>query len=318
MVQEFKPALNVFHSKELKIDPGEPRNFSPQGVKSFAVMLGSGKPEPTLFRYGPGGAIISNETPYIIDAGDGIWRAIAKAAISHDKLLADSFEPNKLKKLFITHLHSDHTAGLASFLLLPWIHGRKQSVDVFGPIGTKNLVNLLLEAYKSDINERVNGPEKKDDFGWRANVYEIMNDGPVYKDNNVEVVAFHHPHGGFKQNLGYLFKTIERSFIWAGDGIQCSSYKKIAQNVDILFSDISPPTREIGDTPWRDSEKEISRIFHMQPKNLGALATEARVKKIVLHHEQNYSNPYNPEVLVEAVKQYFQGDVVSARDADIY
>ena len=131
---------NVYFAKEIQHDPGPPRLFAPANSNTYAVMLGSGKPEPTPYRNGPSGAIVVNETPYLIDAGEGVWRGIAKAALAHGGLLIDSLAPYKLTRLFITHLHSDHTAGLASLLLLPWTCGRVRPLDIYGPIGTKHLV----------------------------------------------------------------------------------------------------------------------------------------------------------------------------------
>ena len=46
-------------------------------------------------------------------------------------------EVKKLDCLFITHLHSDHTLGLADLILTPWILGRKEPLQVYRPAGTK-------------------------------------------------------------------------------------------------------------------------------------------------------------------------------------
>ncbi|MCC6146251.1 MAG: MBL fold metallo-hydrolase [Anaerolineaceae bacterium] len=309
---------SVYRAREIWTDPGQPRIFAPAGINTFAVMLGSGKPEPTPHRYGPGGAVIANQTPYLIDAGDGIWRAVANAAIAHNEMMINALSPNNLTRLFITHLHSDHAAGLPSLILLPWIHGRTRPIEIYGPIGVKNLVESLLEADQADIEERVHGPEQKDDIGWRATAHEIAQPGLVYSDENMKIEAFHHPHGGFKQNFGYRFSNNERIIIWAGDGIESDSYLEAARDADILFSDASPVNNELVDTPWRGDQKNIAKIFHMQSRRLAEFASQANVKTVVLHHEQNYSEPYDPDILVNEVKQYFSGEVVSARDGDVF
>lgn len=309
---------SVYRAKEIQADPGKPRIFAPTSVTTFAVMLGSGKPEPTLHRYGPGGVVVANQTPYLIDAGDGIWRAIANAAISHDEMMINALAPNNLTRLFITHLHSDHIAGLPSLILLPWIHGRTRKIDIYGPIGIKNLVESLLKAYQADIEERVHGPEQKDNMGWNATAHEIAQPGLVYSDENIKIEAFHHPHGGFKQNFGYRFSNAERTIVWAGDGIESNSYLEAARDADVLFSDATLADSESLLTPWRGSQKNISEIFHMQSHRLSRFASQANVKMVVLHHEQNYSEPYDPNILVDEVKQYFSGKVISARDGDVF
>ena len=40
---------------------------------------------------------------------------------------------------------------------------------------------------------------------------------------------------------------------------------------------------------------------------------------MVLYHEQNYSDPYDPDALVKELRLLgFEGAVVSSRDADVF
>jgi len=312
---------NVYYSDEIRFDPGPPRCFAPAGISTYAAMLGSGKPEPTPYRFGPGGAVVTNQTPYLVDAGEGIWRAIAKAALAHDGLLIDSLAPNKLTRLFLTHLHSDHTVGLPGLLLLPWTCGRQEPLEIFGPIGTERLVRLTLEAYWADVQERVHGPERKDDRGWRAVVHEIEAPGCVYADDNIRVDAFHHTHGGFQQNFGYRFVTADRTIVWAGDGVDNAAYRQAIEGADVLFSDIAPAVENTDAVPWRSNDTidhEHRTIWHIRSEVLGRLAEAAGVKTLVVHHEQNYSVPYDVNALAKEAQRYFSGQVISARDGDVY
>jgi ribonuclease BN (tRNA processing enzyme) len=292
--------------------------FAPSNTTTHAIMLGSGKPEPTPYRFGPGGAVVVNETPYLIDAGEGIWRGIAKAAIAHDGRFIDAFAPNKLTRLFLTHFHSDHIVGLPSLLLLPWTCGKDKPLDIYGPTGTKRLIDSLLDAYWVDIDERVNGPEEKNDVGWRANAYDIAEPGLIYADKNVKVEAFHHPHGSFEQNFGFRFTTDDRTIVWLGDGCACPEYLEAARRANVLFSDVSSILDNIGTTPWRGSKEEPECLFHIRSQQLGELATQAEVEMVVLHHEQNYSDPYDVQALAQEVNQFYEGEVISARDGDVF
>ena len=57
----------------------------------------------------------------------------------------------------------------------------------------------------------------------------------------------------------------------------------------------------------------------MKPSELAAIATDANVKLLVLYHEQNYSDPYDPDALIKELRMRgFKGDVVSSRDADVF
>ena len=119
------------------------------------VLLGTGTPGPDPERSGPCTAIVVNGTPYLVDIGTGVVRRAAAARNKGIKAL----EPTNLKIAFITHLHSDHTLGFADFMLTPWIMGRHEPLEVYGPPGTAAMADYLLKAYEVDIKTRTEGLE---------------------------------------------------------------------------------------------------------------------------------------------------------------
>ena len=70
------------------------------------VLLGTGTPPADPERSGPATAIVVNGTPYLVDFGAGVVRRAKSAAL--DRGIA-ALEPVKLRVVFVTHLHSDHT-----------------------------------------------------------------------------------------------------------------------------------------------------------------------------------------------------------------
>ena len=94
---------------------------------------------------------------------------------------------------FVTHLHSDHTAGYADLILTPWSVGRRQPLDVYGPKGLKRMTDHIVEAYREDIeigrkDKHVLGvPDQAD--GYKVRAHEIT-PGAVYGDSNVTVKRF--------------------------------------------------------------------------------------------------------------------------------
>ena len=100
------------------------------------VLMGTGTPLPDPERAGPCTAIVVNGTPYLVDLGTGVVRRAAAARNKDVKAL----EPINLKIGFITHLHSDHTLGVADVLLTPWVMGRKEPFELYGPPGTRTMV----------------------------------------------------------------------------------------------------------------------------------------------------------------------------------
>ena len=118
--------------------------------KTQVVMLGTGTPLPDPQRSGASTTIVVNDVPYIVDAGTGVVR---RAAAARDKGVK-GLEPTNLRIAFLTHLHADHTLGLPDLILTPWIMGRKEPLELYGPVGTREMVANILQAYDADIKRR--------------------------------------------------------------------------------------------------------------------------------------------------------------------
>ena len=69
-----------------------------------------------------------NGTHYVVDAGDGVARRLAKAGI----------DVREIGTIFITHHHDDHTAGLGTLMSLAWDRQRTKPIHVYGPPGQKS------------------------------------------------------------------------------------------------------------------------------------------------------------------------------------
>jgi ribonuclease Z len=81
---------------------------------------------------------------------------------------------------FLTHLHSDHTAGYPDLILTPWSVGRSEPLEVYGPTGLKHMTDHILEAYRDDIairrrDKHVLGVPKQAD-GYKVQAHEITPD----------------------------------------------------------------------------------------------------------------------------------------------
>lgn len=313
-------AHNRFNTEEITIDPGPARWLAPAAAHTFVATMGTSTPSPNPYRFGASGAVIVDGRPYLIDAGDGVIRAIARTANAHHKKLMADFAPARLTTLFITHLHSDHVVGLPSLILNTWIFGRSTPMEIYGPVGTKNLVESILKAYAMDIHERIFGAEGANDTGWRVHVHEFSEDGVVYQDDKVKVIAYAHKHGTLP-SFGYRFETPDRIVVWAGDGQQGAAYQKAAQGADVLVSELAS-VENVHNSPWggmsADEKERVIWSYHMKPGDLADLANKAGVKQLVLIHESNYSRPYDPLALLREMQKAYHGKLTSSRDGDVF
>ena len=162
--------------------------------KTQIVFLGTGMPRPSPERSGPAVCIVVNETPYLVDFGPGVVRRAAAAA---EKGISGC-APTKIKIVFCTHLHSDHTAGLSDLFLTPAVVGRGAPLVLYGPAGLADMARHIRGAYVKDIDVRVHGLEHGNAAAYEMTVHEIK-PGVVYRDTNVTVTAFLVKHGSWDQ-----------------------------------------------------------------------------------------------------------------------
>ena len=119
------------------------------GQDTRVILLGTGTPNPEPARIGPAVAIVSGERVYIVDSGPGVVRRAAEAGIAM----------KQITRAFITHLHSDHTAGLPDLILTPAVTGRMEPLTIYGPPGIRAMTRNIMKAYQQDINIRLHGME---------------------------------------------------------------------------------------------------------------------------------------------------------------
>jgi len=302
-----------------------PRDISPGNAGTRLVVLGTGMPSPNPYRFGPAYAVVANNQPYLVDAGEGIWRALAKAALIHGDDINMALAPVKLNYLFVTHLHEDHTVGIPSLILNPFKFNVPAPKDIYGPEGIDEMLEHILAAWKIDIAAELS--DGYDPIGAQAvgHIVDVDKHGLVYQDDNVTVEAFRTIHGPLKDTFAYRFTTPDRIITFTGDGGPYhENIVKAALNADLLVAE-AVTEKNIGHAPWggdtvEEKKKEIFR-YHFSPAVLARIANEAKVKAIVLSHEQNYVAPENfrrTGLKDEIIEAGFEGTIYSAMDGDVY
>jgi ribonuclease BN (tRNA processing enzyme) len=272
------------------------------------VLLGTGTPNADPDRSGPAVAIIAGGSAYLVDCGPGVVRRAAAAA----RRGISELEPARLGRVFITHLHSDHTAGLADLILTPWVLGRARPLEVHGPPGTREMVEHLLAAYREDIHLRLDGLEPANEGGWKAIVQEVSA-GRCHADSAVQVDAIGVRHGSWKHAFAYRFEAEGRTIVVSGDTAPSPELAAAARGCDVLVHEV------YSDAGFRTRPPEWQRYhaaFHTSASELGRLAGEIRPGLLVLYHQLFWGT--SEEALVAEVRRAYDGPVVSGKDLDVY
>ncbi len=272
------------------------------------VLLGTGTPNADPDRSGPSVAIVVNDTPYLVDFGPGIVRRAAAAFQKGIKGLA----VKNLNRVFVTHLHSDHTAGYPDLILTPWVLERKEPLEVYGPKGTKAMTGHILKAYREDIDIRLGGGEPSNKTGYKVIAHEIK-PGVVYKDENVTVKAFLVNHGSWREAYGFRFETPDRTIVISGD---CRPSPSVIQNCngcDVLIHEVYS---EAGFATRPAEWQNYHSRYHTSSRELAELASKARPGLLVLYHQLFWGK--SEDDLLKEVRAGYTGKVVSGRDLDVY
>ena len=274
------------------------------------VMLGSGTPIPDPSSSGPAVAIVVNGQAYLFDAGAGVVRRAQEAAEKHGIPELQAFN---LTRLFITHLHSDHTLGLPDVMLTPWVVGRSQPLEVFGPKGTAAMVENMKLAYSEDIRMRSEGLEHLPRDGLKVNVHEIEK-GIVYRDANVTVRAIPVCHGSWKQAFGYAVEAGGRRILISGDTAPCPALTEACQQCDVLVHEVYSAARF---ALFPASAKTYHASFHTSTRELAEIAAKCKPKLLVLYH-QLYFGTKDEVDLVKEIHESYSGPTVNGQDLGVY
>jgi ribonuclease BN (tRNA processing enzyme) len=281
------------------------------------VLLGTGTPPADPDRSGAATAIVVNGTPYLVDFGAGVVRRAKSAVV--DRGIA-ALDPVKLRVVFLTHLHSDHTVGYPDLILTPWVLGRRVPLEVYGPSGIAHMTEHVLEAYREDFATRTKDralytvgafPE-----GHAVNPHEIK-PGVVYKDENVTVTAFATKHA--MESFGYRFDTQDRSIVISGDTNPTQATIDACRGCDVLI-------HEVLTHDWLSRRPDFhayAAVHHTTTSQLTELAKQAKPGLLILYHASiswrlALDAERSPQaVLLEEMSKY-PGRVVVGRDLDVY
>ncbi len=266
------------------------------------ILLGTGTPNADPKRSGPATAIVVNGAAYVVDLGPGVVRRATAAGITADKL----------KVAFLTHLHSDHTAGLPDFYLMPAVLDRHAPLQLIGPKGTKAMAKHIEAAYREDVDVRVKLLERGDPAAYRIDVTEVKA-GVVYRDANVTVTAIPVPHAGWKHSYAYLFETPDKRIVISGDTTYYEPLAKACNGCDILVHEVYS---ELGLTMRTPQWQKYHRNAHTSGPDVGRLATLAQPKLLVLTHLLLWST--NEEQLEKELRQTWSGPLAIGKDLDVF
>ena len=271
------------------------------------VILGSGTPNPNPERGGSAYAVIVDNTPYLVDFGPGAIRSFAALMPAWGGDMKE-MDVTKIEHAFLTHIHSDHTTGLSDLLLTPWIMGRENKLNLYGPKGLEKMAGSLLDAYADDIDYRVNGTQPSNGTGYQFNFTELA-DGVIFQDRNLKVEAFKVNHGDFEDAYGFRFTSKDKVIVFSGDTGPSKSLERYAKDADILVHEVYSNAGFLKKTKdWQIYHKG----HHTSTYEVGEIASRAKPKLLVLSHILFWGA--DEQDILEETRTTFSGNIRIAED----
>ena len=287
------------------------------------IFLGTSSMVPTKERNHSSILISYGSENILVDCGEGTQRQLKIAGI---KLM-------KITKILISHWHGDHVLGLPGLVQSMSSSGYTKTLNIYGPKGTKKLIEKMFEVFGFDqkfeikVNEIKSGKFFEDDeFILEAEQLE----------HNIETLGYRFEEKGKRKiDLSYtkkigipegpmLGKLQEgKNIMWKGkeinvekathlikgksiaiitDTVPCKGAYKLAKDVDLLVSEA---------TYASDLEGKSAEYGHMTAKQAAEIANMGNAKQLILtHFSARYKNTSNLE---DEARTYFD-NVLTAED----
>lgn len=288
--------------------------------KPFKVtVIGSGAAMPAAGKYHSAHVLNVHGQYYLMDCGEGTQKA----------MLENGINPQKLKAIFISHLHGDHIYGLFPLLDTLGLSQRSCPLQVYAPAPLGDLLNC--------ISRYLNGSRPYD-----IEYHEVDSASQqiVYEDNSVAIrtVPLHHrvPAVGYycrerTPELNIRKEAIERYSLDVADILAAKRGEDLLVNGKMISNDRLTYTPFIPrsyayctDTVYSEEiarqingvdllyheatyaavDEELARLNgHSTSVEAACIALLAGAKKLLVGH---FSRRYrNPSQLVEEARRIF-------------
>jgi len=270
-------------------------------------VLGSGGPELSDRRASSSYLVwVNGKARVLVDTGAGSSLNFERSGAKFKDLAG----------ILFTHLHVDHSVDFPSYIKASFFTRRSKDLLVYGPAAndlmpaTTSFVNKLLGrkgayAYLDDYIDRT----QQNDYHIRV-VDIVLNRKELQEfhlNKNIKlktITVFHGPVAAiaWRVEIGKCIIT------FSGDmSNHYATLATLAQGSDIL----------VAHNAISEDTKGVARRLHMPPSEIGKIAKQAKVKKLVLSHRMLRTLGTEKKTK-KIIRQFYQGPISFADDMARY
>ena len=245
-------------------------------------VLGSGGPELTDGRVSSSHLIwVNDKATVLIDAGSG----------SAHQFEVATGQSEDLQAILLTHLHVDHSVDVPTYIKDSYFTQRQRDLVIMGP-----KVNALMPDTSAYLDKMFG---KDGAYAYLKN-YWLKDVSGSFKIKAIDASLAHHKiqqhpfkddislssigvHHGPVSAVAWRVDIGDCAITFSGDmSNQYTSLAKLAQGSDLL----------VANNAIEESATAAAKNMHMAPSEIGKIAAEAGVKKLLLAHFMNRSLPH--------------------------
>lgn len=286
------------------------------------VFLGTGSGIPTAKRNHASIWLRHEGECMLWDCGEGTQTQLIKAGLSF----------MKIERIFITHWHADHWAGLIGLMQTMNLESRKEPLHIYGPEAERFVGDILEMDYWGPRfsvvahNVPYKGNEMAEIFSagdytissipmehsipavayclqekgkWRVDIKKAekkygLGEGPMIGKLKAKGEVTWNGRKITLEDVGYMQGGVK--VVYTGDTQPCANIVKIAEGADVLIHDAT------------FTEEQDDRM-HSGAKEAAEAAKQSNVKQLVLTHlSRRYQDP---KPLLDEAKKLFKNSIVA-------
>jgi len=272
------------------------------------ILLGTrGGPRVGGSRSNASTLLLINGVPYLVDCGAGTSRQLVAAGVPL----------NRLRYLFLTHLHSDHMLEYGPIVYNAWAIGLGTPVDAYGPPPLRDATRAFWEYVKFDVDTRIED-EGRPDPRRLLIANEIDAPGIVMQNDDVKVTSAAVVHPPIKHAFAFRFDTRDRSIVISGDTNYAPALVALAKGADVLVHEIlylPNVDKLVARVPNSATLRKHIVDSHTASEDVGRVAAQAQVKTLVLSHfVPGDDAEITDEMWTEGVRKHFTGRIIVGKD----
>jgi len=288
-------------------------------------LCGSGSPIPDPTRAGPCSVVVAGDKIFVVDAGEGGPRNLARMGLA-----GDGYEA-----LLLTHFHSDHIDGVGGVMFQNWTGtGASSPLPVLGPAGVEEIVAGFNQAYLTDNGYRVehHGAETMPPSGAGAvaqpfTFEEGQDELVIYNKGGIKVTSFIVDHDPVRPAVGYRFDYKDRSVVFSGDAAKTPSIAKACNGCDIMVHEAlnREMVGKVNAAVTKAGNKRLAKItadipdYHASPVEAAETAKDGKAKMLVFSHiVPAVPISYLNALWLDGVSDAYDGEVVMGQDGMIF